>query len=195
MLFPAQAAENAAACRNQSDRVAPGLNWPPVTQAQPIITTARVEAYVASALRLLGWLLRVILRLNPAGRSVRLKHVLSRVECIVECILFLKAVAAYGPPPQRKHHPRAAPKGFRRNQGRRLPLFFKGAGVRARKAGALKRVCALIDALARPERAVAYFFKRICNGLHLARLTPVAPAADALDRDALIAASEFPDTS
>ena len=42
-----------------------------MAQAQPIITTSRVEAYAASALRLLGWRFSVILRLNPAGRSVR----------------------------------------------------------------------------------------------------------------------------
>jgi hypothetical protein len=54
----------------------------------------------------------------------------------------------------------------------------------------------LIDALARPERAVAYYFKRICKGLHRSRLTPVAPAADMLSAIALIAASSaLPDTS
>ncbi len=132
-----------------------------MAQVQPLITARRVEAYAASAYRLLCWLLGVILRLNPAGRSVRLKHMLSRAELAVECILFLKAVAAYGPPPQRKHQPPSAPRGFRRIKHHRAPLFFRGAKIRARKAGAFARVIALIDALARPGRAVAYFLKQI----------------------------------
>jgi hypothetical protein len=166
-----------------------------MTQAQPIITTARVEAYVASALRLLGWLIGAILRIAPAGRSARLRTVLSRAECAVECILFLKAVARYGPPPQRRRHPRFAASGFRRSEGRRLRLFFRGAGVRARKAGPLARVLALIEALARPERAVAYFFKRICEGLHLARFAPVAPPARMLAGALVAPARAMPDTS
>ncbi|MGQ0532251.1 MAG: hypothetical protein ACT4OF_06115 [Caulobacteraceae bacterium] len=164
-----------------------------MTQAHSIITASRVEAYVASALRLLGWLLGVILRLNPAGRSVRLRHLLSRAERAVECILFLRAVALYGPPPQRKRHPRSAPNGFRRVASNR-GSFFSSVKIRARKAGALARVIALIDALTRPERAVAYFLKQICKGLRLSRLIVVAPPACALAR-VLAAESAFCDTS
>lgn len=164
-----------------------------MTQAQPIITTARVEAYFASALRLLGWLLGAILRLAPAGRSARLRSVLSRAERAVECILFLKAVARYGPPPQRRRHPRFAASGFRRIEARRLRLFFR---VRVRKASPLARVIALIEALAQPERAVAYFFKSICKGLHLARLAPVASPARTLAGAAPGASALYPpDTS
>jgi hypothetical protein len=167
-----------------------------MTQAQPIITTARVEAYFASALRLLGWLLVAILRLAPAGRSARLRAVLSRAERAVECILFLKAVARYGPPPQRRRHPRFAASGFRRMERRRLRLFFRGAGVRARKASPLARVIALMEALARPERAVAYFFRNICKGLRLARIAPVAPPACTLAGATPTASTlAFPDTS
>ena len=168
----------------------------PMTQAQPIVTAASVEAYAASALRLLGWLLGAILRLAPAGRSVRLKALLSRAERAVESILLLEAVARCGLPPQRRRHPRFAANGFRYIEGRRLRLFFRGARVRARKAGPLARVLALIEALARPERAVAYFFKHLCKGLRLARLAPVAPPARTLDGELLTASAlALPDTS
>ncbi|MGQ0533116.1 MAG: hypothetical protein ACT4OF_10580 [Caulobacteraceae bacterium] len=166
-------------------------------QAHPPLTQTRVEAYVASALRLLGWLLAFILRAGASGRSVRLKHALSRAEHCVECILFLQAVVRYGPPPGRRNRPRSTPHGFhRRAVSCRRPLFFKRANIRAHKASPLNRVLAMLDALARPERAIAYFFKRICNGLCQSRLIAVAPPADALARDALMAAlPRFIDTS
>jgi hypothetical protein len=169
---------------------------PLMTHNQPIITESRVEAYVASMLRLLGWLFAAILRLNPIGRSARLKRVLARAERTVEIILFLKAAALYGPPPQRKTHPRFAASGFRRIQGRRLRLFFRNAGVRARKASPLTRVIALIQALTRPQRAVAYFLKHITKGLHFGRVVATAPPACSFTRDALAAAQcALPDTS
>ena len=150
-----------------------------MTHAQPIITASRVEAYVASALRLLGWLLGVILRIGARGRSVRLKHLLSRAELAVECIIFLKAVALYGPPPQRRRYPRSTPRGFRRAASSQRS-FFRSVKIRARKSAPLARILALLDALAHPERAVAYFLKQICKGLRLSRLIPVAPSAAAL---------------
>lgn len=161
---------------------------PRMTQAQPLITHARVEAFTASALRLLGWLFALIVRIAATGRSARLRRLLSFAEREVESILFLKAVALYGPPPRRRMHPRAAGSGFRRIEERRLRLFFRGARVRARRADALTRVVALIDALARPQRAVAYFLKRICKGLHLGRIVPIAPPA--MRRRDVSAASE-----
>jgi hypothetical protein len=149
-----------------------------MAQAQPLITAVRVEAFTASALRLLGWLFALIVRLAATGRSARLREILSRAERGVESILFLKAVALYGPlPPRRKRHPRSTQQGFRRIENSRLRLFYRNAKIRARKATVLKRVIALIDALTRPERAVAYFFKRICKGLRLARIVPNAPPA------------------
>jgi hypothetical protein len=165
-----------------------------MTQAQPIITASRVEAYVASALRLLGWLLSRIMVFSWRGRGACLKRVLSRVELAVECTLFLKAVARFGPPPQRKRHPRSTPPGFRRSAPSGA-YFFKSARIRVRKASALDRVTALIEALANPERAVRYFFKRICKGLRLSRLVAVAPPADALVGHVDLAATAFADTS
>ncbi|MGE0664606.1 MAG: hypothetical protein AB7H66_01230 [Hyphomonadaceae bacterium] len=150
-----------------------------MTSANPIITQARVEAYFASAWRLLGWLLGAILRGGWRGRGVRLKRLLSRAELAVECTLFLQAVARFGPPPRRPRRHAFTPNGFRRVCGDRR-LFFKGANIRARKAGPLARVFALIEALAHPERAVAYFLKRICNGLRMTNLAPTGPAADAI---------------
>lgn len=166
-----------------------------MTQAQPLITDARVEAFTASALRVLGWLFALIVRMAATGRGARLKRMLSRAERCVESTLFLKAVALYGPPPRRKFHPRGAHPGFRRMERRRRRLFYRGAKVRARKADPLTRVAALFDALTRPQRAVAYFFKRICNGLTLGRIVPVAPPA--MRRRDVCAAPEtaFADTS
>lgn len=145
-------------------------------EARPLITQARVEAYFASAWRLLGWLLTAVLRGGWTGRGKRLKLLLSRAELAVEGILFLKAVSLYGPPPPpRKPHPRPTPPGFRRAFARGQ-LFYKSANIRAgKKAGALARVLALIEALAHSDRAVAHFFKRLCNGLRPAALVPVAP--------------------
>jgi hypothetical protein len=163
------------------------------TQLQPIITTLRVEAYVASALRLLSWLLGALLRIRPSGRGARLKHVLSHAEFAVECILFLKAVALYGPPPQRRPHPRSTPPGFRRSASNRR-AFFKSAKIRARNAGPIARVMALFDALTHPESAVAYFFKQICRGLRSASLVAVAPPALVLAHEARIACASC-DTS
>jgi len=167
---------------------------PRVTQSKPLITTARVEAYAASALRLLCWLFGVLLRLGSSGRSARLKDLLSHAEGAVECILFLKAVALYGPPPQRRPHPRSAPPGFRRRT-KNSRRFFKSAKIRARKAGPIARVIALLDALAHPEAAVGYFFKQICKGLRLSRLVAVAPPTLELASALLPPSAAFCDTS
>ena len=158
-----------------------------MSEARLIITESRVEAYVASALRVLAWLTCVILRLNAVGRSLSLRRALSLAERGVECTLFLKAVALHGPPPQRRRpHPRSTPKGFRRvasNPG----SFFRSANIRARKAGPLARVLALVEALTKPERAIAYFFKQICRSLRLTRLVLVAPIAETFTGGALVA--------
>ncbi len=167
---------------------------PRVTQSKPLITTARVEAYAASALRLLCWLFGALLRLGPSGRSASLKHLLSHTEGAVECILFLKAVALYGPPPQRGPHPRSMPRGFRRRT-KNSRRFFKSAKIRARKAGPIARVIALFDALARPETAVGYFFKQICKGLRLSGLVAVAPPTLGIVCAPPAAAAAFCDTS
>lgn len=162
---------------------------------QPLITRARVAAYRAAALRLLMWLLGIVLRLGVSGRSARLKAELSRAELATECILFLDAVARHGPPPRRKTHPRFAARGFRRVQARRLRLFYRGAGVRARKADPLTRVLALLRALTNPGRAIAYFSARLRAGLHLARILPVAPPAHAFASAMSAHADLQPDTS
>ena len=162
--------------------------------AQPIITTSRVEAYIASALRVLSWLFGAILNLKLTGRSARLRHALARAERTVERILFLKAVALYGPLPRRPRNPRAAPSGFRRVV-RSSASFFRSAKVRARKANAITRVLALIEALTNPERTVAYFLKCITRGLRLAGLVAIAPAAAALTHSAARAGCGFCDSS
>lgn len=165
-----------------------------MTQSEPIITTARVDAFFASALRFLMWLFGAMLRLPAARRSTRLQRLLSLAERAVECVLFLKAVALYGPLPRRRRHPHAAPRGFRRKPGNRRS-FMKSVRIRARKAGAFARIFALIEALTHPQAAVAYFYKQICKGLRGGRFVASAPPADALAHDALVAAIPSYDSS
>lgn len=159
-------------------------------QAQPIVTSARVEAYIASALRLLWWLLGAVLRFGLTGRSAKLRQTLCLAERAVESTLFLKAVALHGQAVRRRGRRRVC-----RPQYRRLALFFKGARVRARKASALTRILALIDSLLNPERAVGYFLKRICKGLRYTKLVALPSAADAAAYPAPVAQSLAPDTS
>jgi len=165
-----------------------------VTQVQPIITTSSVEAYVASALRVLSWLFGTILRLNLTGRSVRLRHLLSRAERAVESILFVKAVAIHGLPTLRRRYPGSAPCGFRR-VARSGASLFRSVKIRARKASVLTRVLALIDALTSPERAVAYFLKQIRKGLRLFGLVAAEPPAAVLTHSAGRVACGFRDSS
>jgi hypothetical protein len=150
------------------------------TNQPPPLTRQRLDAFHASALRWLGWLTRLILALGTPGRGKRLRRFLTRIELEVECILFCEALLRYGPPPRRRRHPRLALAGFRRTQHRRLALFFKRAGVRARGQSALPRVLRLFDVLARPERFIAYFLKRLCKGLRMSALVAAAPPAWAL---------------
>lgn len=140
----------------------------------PPITQTRVEAFTASALGFLSRLFWDVLRLGLTGRSARLRRLLSEAEHAVERILFLHAVVRYGPLPAKRQRHAFAPRGFQIAHSRGT-LFFKRSAVRARKAGACARVLALITALLRPERAIAYFYKRICNGLRARRLIAVAP--------------------
>ena len=65
------------------------------------------------------------------------------VVTFVGLFLFLRAVARFGPAPQKKRHrPASAPRGFRAAPSR-LKLFYKRAHIRARKARAIDRVFAL----------------------------------------------------
>jgi hypothetical protein len=140
-------------------------------------------------------LLSAILRASLTGSSVKLKRLLSRAESAVEGVLFLKAVAQYGPPPKLKHHPRAGSRpGFRRviRDGR---SFFRSVKIRARGASPLMRVLALIDALTQPERAVAYFLKQMRRGLRVSGLVAFAPPALMLAAVLRIDASASCDTS
>lgn len=89
----------------------------------------------------------------------------------------------FGPLARRRRFPRPVPSGFRRTGPvRRRRQLFRDSGVRARKAGFLQRVVRLVAALADPEPHVAYFFKRLLDGLRGAGLVPVSPPAAALGR-------------
>lgn len=145
---------------------------------QPFITESRAEAFTASALGFVCWLFGVIVRLGLTGQSKRLRDALAHAERAVEFTIFLHAVARFGPlPNKKKRHPASTPPGFRAMQSQ-LKLFHKRANIRARKASAIERVFALIEALQKPERAIRYFLKRIGKGLRRRRLVIAAPPAD-----------------
>lgn len=146
-------------------------------QPQPIITESRVEAFTASVLRFVCWLFGVIVKLGLTGRSRKLGDVLRFAERAVELTIFLRAVARFGPLPRKKHRPASAPPGFRVAPPT-LKLFYKRANIRARKASAIERVLTLIETLQTPERAIAYFLKRIRKGLRGRRLILAVPIAE-----------------
>jgi hypothetical protein len=145
----------------------------------PLLNETRVEAYSASALRFVCWLFGVIARCGFSGRSKKLRDTLRHAERAVEFTLFLHAVTRLGPLPNRKRRPASAPPGFRVALSRGH-LFYKRANIRARKAGVIDRVFALLNALQHPERAIAYFLKRIRKGLRARRLVIAAAVGDAL---------------
>lgn len=146
----------------------------------PPLNRQTVDALRASALRWLTWLARVIASIGLHARGKRLVSWVRTMEREVEYILFLEAVLRHGlplTPPCRR--PRAAAPGFRRTR-RTLRLFFKRCGVSVRGRDLLARVWALFAALARPERHIAYFMKRLCKGLRRTSLVIAAPPAWAL---------------
>ena len=145
----------------------------------PLLTETRVEAFTASALRFVCWLFGLVARFGLSGRSNKLRHLLREAERAVEFTLFLHAVARLGPLPNRMPRPASAPRGCRvvRSHGQ---LFYKRANIRARRASVIDRVFALLDALQHPERAIAYFLKRIRKGLRSRRLIIAAPIAEAV---------------
>lgn len=148
----------------------------------PPLTSQRLEAFHASALRLLARLLMAMLAGGWRGRSRRVRAAVSWFEVLVERILFLHAVRRAGPPPQRSKAPKFARCGFRRKR-RSLRLFFKSSGVRLRRGGVLARVLRLFDVMARPERFIAYFLERLLNGLRTSGLVACAPPAAMLAGD------------
>lgn len=146
----------------------------------PLLTETRVEAFTASALRFVCWLFGLIARCGFSGQSRKLRDVLRTAERAVESTLFLHAVARFGPLPRKRlPRPTSAPRGFRVAHSRGQ-FFYKRANIRARKASVLDRVFALLEALQNPERAIAYFLKRLRQGLRARRLVITAPIADAI---------------
>ncbi|MEZ5971986.1 MAG: hypothetical protein R3C31_09295 [Hyphomonadaceae bacterium] len=145
----------------------------------PLLTETRVEAFTASALRFVCWVFGLIARWGFTGQSRKLRDVICTAERAVERTLFLHAVARLGPLPSRKPRPASAPRGFRVKRSRGQ-LFYKRANIRARKAHIIDRVFALLDALQNPERAIAYFLKRVRKGLRGRRLVIAAPVTEAV---------------
>jgi hypothetical protein len=124
--------------------------------------------------------LGAVLHPRAERRHRVLARFVRRIERFVEHIVFLRAVRAFGPPPQRRHAPRSTPPGFRRVQ-RRLSLFWKIARIRApRGAGLADRLGRLLAVLADPGRYIARFLKQLCKGLRHSRLIPYAPPAQTL---------------
>jgi hypothetical protein len=161
--------------------------------AAPIVTRQRLDAYHGAARRLLTRLFWAMLTGGWRGRGRKVRAVVSWFETLVERILFLEAVLRAGPPPMRPRAPKFARGGFRRKP-RRLRLFFKRSGVRLRRAGVVRRVLRLFEALARPERVIAYFLRRLLNGLRTSGLVACAPPAVAITADAPLAPA-FADSS
>jgi hypothetical protein len=146
----------------------------------PLLTETRVEAFTASALRFVCWVFGLIARHGFSGQSRKLRDMMRFAERAVEGTLFLHAVARFGPLPRRKPpRPPSATRGFRVALSRGQ-LFYKRANIRARKAHIIDRVFALLDALQNPERAIAYFLKRIRKGLRARRIVIAAPIAEAM---------------
>jgi len=149
-------------------------------QRPPPLTNDLIEAFAASAVAWLVRLLGVVLDPNAERRRRRLIAFVRRVEHRVECIIFLKALHAFGPRPRQRRIPRPAPTGFRCKR-RRLRLFCKVARIRAhRTAGFAARIGQLLSALAHPARYVARFMKHLRRGLRGSGLVPSAPPASAL---------------
>ncbi|MGE0741735.1 MAG: hypothetical protein AB7O98_10355 [Hyphomonadaceae bacterium] len=164
-----------------------------MSNAPPLITHDRIEAFTASMLRVVCWLMGAIVRIGGDGGSARLRTWLTCCERAVERLLFLKAAARFGTPQRRTLRPRVTPPGFRRaapNPRR----FYRSARIRAPKASALARVAALIAALARPERAIDHFYKQLCHGLRGPGLVLAAPFAAPVCRR-LTATAPTSDTS
>jgi hypothetical protein len=162
--------------------------------AQPLVAQTRVDAFAAAALRLLAWLLGALLRIGVTGRRRRLNRVLNHAERAVERILFLHAVARTMPFKKKLRIPRSTPRGFRAGRTR-YRLFFKSVRIRARSAGALTRAMALIEALRRPERAIAHFLRRIRKGVRGPRLVIAAPPDETLSSAFLVAPHAALDSS
>jgi len=161
-----------------------------MTHALPPLTKDRIEAFAASAMVWCVGLVDAALKLIAPHR--RLTRFVERTERDVESILFLKAFSRsrlgeaeallrrslVGPCPPRPATPRSIAPGFRRRATRgRMRLFFRNAGVRARKASLIALIASLAAALAKPEPHIAYFFKRMLRDFRAPAL--VADAAGA----------------
>jgi hypothetical protein len=149
---------------------------------QPLITQSSVEAYVASALDWLGWLMSVIATFAAPHKSRRLVRFVQLCERGVEVVIFLMAVARLTPPPQRRaERPAGAPAGFRRTcVKRRRRLLFKHARIRLKGAGLYQRVLRLVAALANPAPYIARFVARLRKRLRATTIVVTAPPAAAL---------------
>ena len=148
--------------------------------ALPPLSHDLLDAFTASALDWLGWLLGVILRFAAPSRSRSLKRWVERLEREVEAIIFLKAALRIGLPEGRRApaRPPGAPAGFRRLLfPYRRRLLFKSARICDRRLDLRRRVLAAIAALAHPERYIARFAARIARGLCASGLIAAAPAA------------------
>jgi hypothetical protein len=150
---------------------------------QPLLLRQpNVEAYAASALDWLGWIMNVIASFAAPHRSRRLVRFVQLCERGVEAIIFLMAVARLAPPPQpRAVLPANAPAGFRRTPVKdRRRLLFKHARIRLVGASLYQRVLRLISALANPAPYIARFMARLRKRLRATTIILTAPPACAL---------------
>jgi hypothetical protein len=151
-----------------------------MTHTPPPLTKDLIEAFAASAVAWLVRLLGVVLDPSAPRRRRRLIAFVRHIERCVECIIFLKAVHAFGLAPRRRsRQPRSIPTGFRCTKGNPR-LLWKSARIRARGASLVDRVVRLLEALTDWGVYVARFMKRLINGLCFGRLVPSAPPGVAL---------------
>lgn len=158
------------------------MNPPP-----PLITKAKLDAFVALAFDWLGWLLVIVLKLGAPTRSRTLRRLVEGLERHVERVIFLMAIHRLkrrrrSPTPRR---PLSIAPGFRRiAAAARRRLLFKHAGVCDRRLSLHARVLRLISALANPERYIARFARRCRRGLCFSWIAVCAPPALTLSADA-----------
>jgi hypothetical protein len=144
----------------------------------PLISKAQTDAFAASGLAWLGWLLAVILKLGAPRKSRTLRRFVEKLERFVEHTIFLMAVQRLALPRRRRRPtpPCSIAAGFRRAMRRPRSLFKLGR-IRARGKSLHKRVLRLISALANPAPYVERFLRRLRRGPSAFTIIAAAPPA------------------
>ncbi|MBK8544019.1 MAG: hypothetical protein IPL62_10960 [Caulobacteraceae bacterium] len=154
----------------------------------PLLTQSRAEAFTASALDFVLWVFGIIIRLGLTGRSKKLGDVLRHAERAVELGLFFarrraawataeEAPALCGPAALASCDPQAH-SSTNASHPRAKPTPSNASSRSSTRCST-------------PERAIAYFLKRIAKGLRSRRFVIAAPIAVAF----FAAPAPFPQTT